>query len=110
MSEVSLRPTQRTLLARAIAYGLKQPDMKLAAGIYEKALTTIGDVLVESGVVTDRVYVELKRDLRAKQDQLFRITVSNVVTEMAHSMNRKALLDNDSVEPFIKEVLEGIKE
>lgn len=101
-----LTKEQRDLLATAIAYGLQQPDMTLVSDIYEKALTTVGDTLVESGIVTDRVYVDLKRDLRAKQSQLLRIAISNVATEIVHSMNRKSLIANDDVDDFIKKILE----
>jgi hypothetical protein len=106
MSELDLRKTQRELIARAIGYGLSQPDMKLMDAIYEHALSTVCDALVTAGMVTEGHSTGLKTDLRAKQAQLHKLTVINVATEIAHSMNRKALLDNDGVEPFIKLILE----
>ena len=108
MSELDLRKTQRELLAKAIGYGLGQPDLKILDSIYEKSLTTIVDALVENQMITVGHSTGLKTDLRTRQAELFKLAITNVATEIAHSMNRKALLDNDGVEPFIKLILEEV--
>lgn len=109
MSEMVLNTEQRSLIARAIGYGLSQPDMSLTSNLYEKALTTICDTLVKADVVTDGHATALKTDLRTKQASILRCTVTNIATEIAHSMNRKGLLTNEAVEPFIEATMKAIK-